>query len=1399
MKKLCVCMMLLAGTAAAELWRTDVTTGYFNDPNNWTGGVIAVNGAKGYIRGANIDYTIQFPSEGYEENGYTGLDNFGATTAGNWLTFDVSNSWWRKGPAIYPSDWEAFLLKQGGNGHIFNVESVSKVAPARPVFFWSNAVFRFYASSSVVSNIFESGYFNLYTPGTNGEKSDNNLITGSSGSPTRQWTIFRAGSKTILNGFTLRAANSIGSTIYEGGEHEIRGGLAVKATYGGWVTGRLEVAGNTLLKTYGTITVGAAVNGNGLMTIKDSATLTMNGNQLYVGSTTLSTGTVTVTGSGKLLGLSGTSDIYVGNGTTNQATLNLKENGTVGILSSVGTVYIASNNEQSRGYLNMDGGVFAATNSVLETRGDLSEVNLNGGTSYFKEIRMTGRTPAAQTTLTVRGGEHTIGSSGFNIGNSTNRSALAIVAAGKLFCTNAELRVGYGTGTEGMNIFRQTGGEVILNYRSCYAAAVPGSRGRVELFGGTLTANRLGGGAGALASGSTGRAELFADGGTFAFYPGTSTTPIEKLDAAVLGAAGLTYNAGDYDTTINQAFSDADSVAGRFIKNGNGKLTLQQNSAHAITVINGGSLAFSTSAAQFGKNLTLNTVTLEMDLTDSLQADTLSATNVLLTLSDVLTTGTYTLFKSVADIASFTNTLTLLAPSPFRSYTWSVVPVEGFNELRLTIALLPDPVTHTWTGAQDMTWGTAANWSSSSVPAIQDYATFAGANPGAINIPSGSAITRLIFNSAAAYTLEGNPLTIVDRIESVTGSHEIAAPIKMVDGVRLTLQADSPLRLSGALSGIQADVVKTSTGRVTLAGANTFSGSIVQQGGILALEGAAAWGTAKPATNGLIVKAGTVQHGGSAAAVARGVTFDSGSDLAATLLNTVTDLTLTGAFNTLTGPWIKRGAGILALEPASGSTHKLTASNGRASSNNAPTGDLAFPADGSTPSTGFGGLTVAEGTLRLKGTSSTTFNMLHSVVVGARTVGSETANAALEIDGCRVNQGGSGIHLVVGNEIAAGHSNTNPVLRLINGAYLDINGGAFGNGGSQKYVPELVMDGAGTVFSCFFSYNFGSGNIYVYPRVRLSNGARLQSRGQWESWGGAGGIFFKSPVDFIADSGAILDQYQVTGETIFSNYGAGQLLFRNGAIMRHGRLFFRNYGAPGAVELVFDNGILEPQGVNTSFVCRALQQGIRILDGGLTLNTASNAFYRCGLPIRGTGTLVKTGPGTAVFGQAIELISDTATNWFTGIPTLQQTGRTEIQQGTVILGNGGITATGAVTIASDARLDLSGLTTTLGTVAGSGTIAHGSLTATYDFEEGALLNLEDIAEATLTVNFGRAPEQPMPAGKKAVATLSGSVKPTVTGWKTVHAGENYSATYSVETNTVFADIRYIGSTRIILR
>lgn len=1399
MKKLFLFSVFIAGTVSAELWRTDVTTGYFNDPNNWTGGVIAANGARGYIRGPNIDYTIQFPAQGYEENGYTGLDNFGATSTGNWLTFDVRNSWWRKGPAIYPSDWEAFLLKQGGNSHLFNVESVSKNAPIRPVFFWSNAVFRFYASSSVVSNIFESGYFNLYNPGTNGELSGNNLITGSSGSPSQQWTVFRAGSKTILNSFTLRAANSIGSTIYEGGEHEIRGGLSVKATYGGWVTGRLEVAGTTLLKTYGTIQVGAAVNGNGLLTIKDTATLTMNGNQLYLGTSSLSTGTVTVAGSGKLLGLSGTSDIYIGNSSTNQATLNVQDNGTVAILSSAGTVYIASNNEQGRGYLNINGGTFAATNSVLETRGDVAEVNLNGGTSYFKEIRLTGRTQAANTKVTVRGGEHTIGNSGLNIGNGTNRSAIAIVSGGKMICTNAELRVGYGAASEGMNLFQQTGGETILNTRTCYAASSAGSRGRVELLGGTLTANRLVGGSGAAANGSSGRAELYADGGTFTFYPGGYTTTLEKFDGALLGTSGLTYNDGNYDTTINQAFSDTNSVAGRFIKNGNGKLTIQQNSTHAITIINGGSLVFSTRAAQFGKSLTLNSVTLEMAITNTLSADTLTGTSVLLKLSDVVTPNTYTLFTSSGDLTAFKESITLLATSTFRAYTWTIVPVNSTNELRLTIAELPAPVTYTWTGATDMLWNHATNWSPNSVPAFQDYALFTGANPGTITIPEGHAITRMTFHSSAPYKLEGNPLTIVEKIEAISGNHEISTALKIIDGMPLTLTSTSAMTLSGSLSGIQSDLIKTGSGSATVKGTNTFSGSIVQRGGILALEGANAFGATKPATNGLVITAGTLQYGGADASIARGFSLDSGSNLVATLFNTIRDLTLTGTFNTFSGAWIKRGAGLLALESAAGTTHKLTAANGAAGVNLYPSGDLVFPADGSSPSAGFAGLTVAEGTLRLKGTSSTTFNMLNVVVVGARTVGSETTNAVLEIDGCRVNQGGSGLHFLLGHDMAAGHSNTNPVMRLINGAYLDINGAIFGNGGSQNYIPELTLDGTGTTLSCFFSVTFGSGNIYVYPRVRLMHGARLQSRGQWESWGGAGGLFVKSPIDFIADDGSIVDQYQTTGETIFSNYAAGQLLFRNGSILRHGRLYFRNYGASGAVELLFDNGILEPQGVNTSFVCRATQQGMRILNGGLTLNTTSNVFYHCGLPIRGTGALIKTGPGTAVFGQAIEFQPNNTTNWLTAIPTLQQTGGTVIQQGTLILAAGGTTTTNAMTIASGAVLDLSGETTTLGNIAGGGTITHGSLTATYIFSEGTLLNFEDIAEATITVDFGRAADQPMPTGKKAIATLSGTVKPIVTGWKTVHAGQNYTAVYSVENTTVYADIRYVGSTRIILR
>lgn len=156
-------------------------------------------------------------------------------------------------------------------------------------------------------------------------------------------------------------------------------------------------------------------------------------------------------------------------------------------------------------------------------------------------------------------------------------------------------------------------------------------------------------------------------------------------------------------------------------------------------------------------------------------------------------------------------------------------------------------------------------------------------------------------------------------------------------------------------------------------------------------------------------------------------------------------------------------------------------------------------------------------------------------------------------------------------------------------------------------------------------------------------------------------------------------------------------------------------------------------------------------------------------------------------------------NRATGIPTAQYTGRTLIQQGTVILDNGGMIATGRVTVASGALLDLSGIATTLTSIAGGGTVTNGTLAAKYEFSQGSLLNLADVSAATLTVDFGRADDNPMPAGKVAIATLSGAVKPTVTGWKTVNAGKSYSATYSVENDTVYADIKFVGGTRIILR
>ncbi len=168
--------------------------------------------------------------------------------------------------------------------------------------------------------------------------------------------------------------------------------------------------------------------------------------------------------------------------------------------------------------------------------------------------------------------------------------------------------------------------------------------------------------------------------------------------------------------------------------------------------------------------------------------------------------------------------------------------VEG-NTLYLTV--VANPRRHVWTATTGGAWSAAANWDNPPDGGAADAVVSFGpalAAAGTVTLDEPATVGALRFESPHAYTLAGSEtLTLAGGEPSVAvaqGTHAVAAPLALAENATVTLGANA-LALTGGVSGPGGLVVKDTTGTLTLAGANTFTGGVgFQSSCAVELEGA---------------------------------------------------------------------------------------------------------------------------------------------------------------------------------------------------------------------------------------------------------------------------------------------------------------------------------------------------------------------------------------------------------------------------------------------------------------------------------------------------------------------------------------------------------------------------------
>ncbi|HSI65621.1 MAG TPA: autotransporter-associated beta strand repeat-containing protein, partial [Candidatus Saccharimonadia bacterium] len=141
-------------------------------------------------------------------------------------------------------------------------------------------------------------------------------------------------------------------------------------------------------------------------------------------------------------------------------------------------------------------------------------------------------------------------------------------------------------------------------------------------------------------------------------------------------------------------------------------------------------------------------------------------------------------------------------------------------------SVTPAPAQATWDGQTDANWSTSTNWSPDGEPTLATAVIFAAPVP-----PTGSTITlsageqALSLSFLESYTLSGGDLTL---------------------GAASTISVDPTFTatINSVLGGAATSLAKNGTGTLVLSGANTFTGTVTLNAGVLrATTNASALGT----------------------------------------------------------------------------------------------------------------------------------------------------------------------------------------------------------------------------------------------------------------------------------------------------------------------------------------------------------------------------------------------------------------------------------------------------------------------------------------------------------------------------------------------------------------------------
>lgn len=1004
---------------------------------------------------------------------------------------------------------------------------------------------------------------------------------------------------------------------------------------------------------------------------------------------------------------------------------------------------------------------------------------------------------------------------GLRVGSAADAEGVLTVGEGGVFVASAGSDQ---VGVSGNGTLRIVGGSVTncSTYSTVYGTTLgvnAGSTGTVELGkDGLLRTAYLTGGSGA--------SRLVADGGTMMpevkySASGQPTTEARQerfiygLTSAEVGAEGLTIiSPWATPITVEQAFADLPDVQGRLVLTGSGtkKLTgantcslirIEEGDAtvasavSTVQAVGAGRLLLGDGAATavtYGGLILGEESTGGILAVDSSDVITTTAAPVFnkayLVLCDVPANGTYPLVRTSAPVdaaakAGWAAAYLYAGRQDGKMYAFTVTEAEGVTTFNIVVA-----------DARDLD------------PSLVKKYNGAG---GSVTVDDVEVADAVEFNSYSSYSVAGDGLfafndTGAGYVNSLLGSHLLGIGLVLPSTTEFHVEEGAELEVSGNIQN--GAVRKTGLGMLTLTGENNaFMDESSVEGGIVRFENAGAIGYNEAArANAVAIKRGTLEFESEEAesVTGCGLVIDAGTKTAA-IANVKSPLELHG-YEWRSGAFLKRGAADLAIDFVGSCV--VGKDSGLYTTT---TFFETFPANGDSPTSSYGGLTVAEGVLVLRGTPSMTLDSNANIVkIGVNTADG-TADPSLVVDGAYLYN--PSVYVYFAEGLSKDCFARDFTLKLVNGGKLVTAGLNCGKiedeDGAGSSALHLLLENGGKC-ATFNSLEFPA-SAYCFVDVSATGG----------SWLNAFGFLFNAPFALkVQESLICKSSGYATGTDAtdmkfgFNAVGVADLRnadFRINGLSRAPKTKGKTDFGNGQVTLDFDGTTWWPK---ASAVNLAIQEAetftLNVKSGGLVVSNDSGKVFSTAKAFTGAGRIVKAGAGTLAFGRNVTIKGDGATGTETieleRTYTMDAEGGLEIREGTVQLSEGSIRPDVEVEVAEGGVLDLGGNEIKIGGLSGAGTVVNGVLMNSsigFDAESEEGLAFENCAFAgkMKVVVTGAQPE----LGKTyRIGTWDGTgTSPDGASWRVLGCGSSVRMKVSVKDGVLYGTFNQVGLTVIV--